>query len=90
MVTIAPVDVLTWEGISSPNGDLRLILAKNLYVNIIFNMAVLSNSTHKNDVWEPRLAGIIPYFFKGLIIIDCVPNCIVVSLALVMALTTKA
>ena len=45
---------------------LGLILDKNLYRNIILCMTVLSKSTHKNDVWELGLAGIIPYL-KGLI-----------------------
>ena len=40
-------------------------------MNIILNMATLSNSTHKNAVWELGLAGIILYL-KGLIIIHCV------------------
>ena len=68
---------------------LRLIFGKILCRNIICCMAVLSKSTHKNDVWELGLAGIIPYL-KGLIIIHSVPNIILVLLALVVALTTKA
>ena len=88
-VTIAPVDVLTRQGISSPNGEPELIFTKNLYMSIILNMAVLWNSTNKNDVWELGLAGMIPYL-KGLIIIHCVLNCTLVLLALVVALTTKA
>ena len=91
VVTNAPVDVLTRQGSSSLNGakNLRLTLAKNLYMNIVLYMAVLSNITHKHDVWELGLAGIIPYL-KGLISIHSVPICILVLLALVVALTTKA
>ena len=59
-------------------------LAKNIYLVTIVNMDFPSNSIRQK--W---LAGFIPYL-TGLIIFHCGPNCTLVLITLVVALTNEA